>query len=313
MIRFLKRIGIFFLLLVVICISVFSIQTWNIRSHSNFELHGDYNYLMLGHSHAEAAYNDTLIANFKNLATSGESYFYTFYKLKMLLEQNENLKTILIEFTNNQINQNMDKWIWGDKYISKFYPKYGSFLDFKATGILLKNNVSSLINNFSVLQERNLRMTVSNNYNFINQIGGYVHYIGNNLEKAKIQQEERVNNIIYNGNEPISEINIQYLTKIIALCKDKEKEVIFIRSPQYKKLNPPISEFRFLKIYAEQFAEVKFIDFNNFQIPDSGFKDYEHLNYLGANIISKTLDSLIKVGSLSAENTVENGRIIISH
>ena len=51
-------------------------------------------YVFLGHSHAQAAYNDKLIDSAFNLASSGEAYFYTYVKLNKILEDNSDKKII---------------------------------------------------------------------------------------------------------------------------------------------------------------------------------------------------------------------------
>lgn len=289
--RFLKKLGLFFFLLLATCLVLFGVQTLLIRERANFKFSNEYKYIMLGHSHAECAYNDSLIADFKNIATSGESYFYTYYKLKKVLEQNDTIKMVLVEFTNNQIYGNMDHWIWGDKYIAKFYPKYGSFISFRDTGLLLTHNSSSVINNFSVLQKRNLMNILKGDYNFYNDLGGYVHYAQNDLEKALIKQHETKKN---ETSKNISHTNLVYLEKIVLLCKQFDKDIVFIRSPQHSKLNMRDKESEFLEVYSKKFSEVPFVDFNDFKIPNEGFKDLEHLNFKGAHIISKTMDSLLQ-------------------
>lgn len=310
---FLKKLGLFFILLLGVSVLVFGFQTWTVRKQANFKFSKNYKYLMLGHSHPECAYNDSLIANFKNAASSGESYFYTFYKLKKILEQNNDIETVLIEFTNNQVNAGMDNWIWGDKYISKFYPKYGSFLDFEDTCLLMKHNLGSLLNNFSVLQKKNLIMGLNDDYNFIGRIGGYVYYKENNLKNSIKFQNDDGENKIDKNKKNISEMNILYLEKMIALCKSYGKEVVFIRSPQHASHNSRNNETKFLHIYSQKFSEVPLLDLNDFEIPDGGFKDLEHLNYKGAQIISKKLDSLLKHGIPDDYLLKQNKRMIISN
>ncbi|NBV14651.1 MAG: hypothetical protein EBS07_11370, partial [Sphingobacteriia bacterium] len=78
--------------------------------------------LLVGHSHPECAFNDSLINNFKNLAESGESYFYTYFKLQEVLAQNPSINTVFIEYTNNQIIAEMNNWIWDDFHMSYRYP-----------------------------------------------------------------------------------------------------------------------------------------------------------------------------------------------
>lgn len=307
--RFLKQFGLFFVLLLAVCLIVFGIQTWNIRKQAIFKFPKDYKYLMLGHSHAECAYNDTLIADFKNIATSGESYFYSYYKLKNVLAQNDSINLVLVEFTNNQIEANMDNWIWDDKYIAKFYSKYGSFIDLRDTGLLLKHNSISVLNNFSVLQKRNLMNVINNDYNYNDDLGGYVYYVQNDLEKAIINQQETEKIKTFKN---ISQTNLLYLEKIVSLCKQHNKEIVFIRSPQHSKLRTRSNESEFLQIYKNKFNEVPYFDFNDFEISDAGFKDLGHLNCKGAQIISKALDSLLKLNTVKRVFLKRDKRLIVS-
>ncbi len=309
---FLKQIILFLAFLLLICMIVFGIQTQNIRNQANFRFEKNYKYLMLGHSHAECAYNDSLISDFKNLATSGESYFYTYYKLEKIFEQNDHIETVLIEFTNNQITSEMDTWIWGDKYISKFYPKYGSFFNFDDAALLMRHNLGSLLNNFSVLQKRNFRMALNNNYDFIHQIGGYVYHKENNLETAITLQEKKGEIIKAKNDEDISESNIYYLEKIVALCDGLGKQIVFIRSPQHLKGSIRNNDVKFLQIYAQRFREVPMLDFNDFTIPNNGFRDLQHLNYRGAQIVSKKLESLLENRIIEDCYMKTNKRIIIT-
>ena len=84
-----------------------------IKNSANFKLKPQTKYLVLGHSHPECAFNDSLINNLKNLAQTGESYYYTYFKTIKVLEQNPSIEIVFVEFTNNQIYELMNNWIWG--------------------------------------------------------------------------------------------------------------------------------------------------------------------------------------------------------
>ncbi|WP_432409988.1 hypothetical protein [Rasiella sp. SM2506] len=307
--KFLKQLSLFFLLLFMVCLLVFGIQTWVIRSHSNFKFSKDYDYFMIGHSHPECAYNDSLIGNFKNIAASGEAYFYTYYKLKELLKDNDSVQTVMIEFTNNQIDSAMDKWIWGDKSISQFYTKYGSYVDFHDHVLLSKESFGSVINSFSVLQKRNFMRIIKNDYNYVGHIGGYVYYDKSSVEAAKVtQRTKRKNHPVHESNS----INLLYLERIIALCKEKNKRIILVRTAQHASLKMRENEEKYLKVYYTKFSDLPLLDFNDFEIPDYGFKDLEHLNYKGAIMISKTMDSLIQNKVFDGYFSKIDKRIIIT-
>lgn len=307
--RFLKQFGLFFVLLLVACLIVFGIQTWNIRKKANFKFLKEYKYLMIGHSHPECAYNDSLISNFKNISDSGEAYFYTYYKLIEVLKDNPSIEIVMIEFTNNQVDSAMDKWIWGEKSISHFYPKYGAFISLQDQVLLVRKKFGSVLNSFSVLQKRNFLRNVNNDHNYIDHIGGYVYYEKNAVEEAKLNQERT------KKNAPLSSehsTNIKYLEKIIKLCRQNNKEIVLIRTPQHKYLKMRNNEKKYLNVYAAKFTNIPFIDFNDFNIPDYGYKDLEHLNYKGANIISKAMDSLIQNKIIEKYIFNKEKRIIIN-
>ena len=50
---------------------------------ANFKIGTTSKYLILGHSHPQTAFNDSLIPDFLNKAQSGEAYFYTYLKAKL--------------------------------------------------------------------------------------------------------------------------------------------------------------------------------------------------------------------------------------
>jgi hypothetical protein len=307
--KFLKEVGLFFLVLTGVCLVVFGMQTWVIRSNANFKFSKNYEYLMVGHSHPQCAYNDSLIGNFKNISASGESYFYTYYKLKELLKDNDSVETVMIEFTNNQVDSAMDTWIWSDKSISQFYSKYGSFVNLKDQVLLGKKNVGSLLNSFSTLHKRNFMRMIKSDYSYEDQVGGYVHYEENSLETAKNIQKENLNP--YSIDESVS-INLLYLEKIVQLCRDRDKTIILIRTPQHKLLRSRGNEIKYLETYYSKFSDLTLMDFNDFSIPEYAFKDLGHLNYRGATIISETIDSLIKNKAFERYLLKEDKRIIIT-
>src|SRR4051812_42187597 len=73
-----------------------------IARNATREIQRSSKYIILGHSHPECAFNDSLISGFSNFASSGESYFYTYFKLKNITERNRNIEAVFIEFSNNQ-------------------------------------------------------------------------------------------------------------------------------------------------------------------------------------------------------------------
>ena len=68
-----------------------------IKKKSNFTLKVPVKNVVFGHSHPSYAFNDSLISDFKNLADSRQSYFYSYLKIRNVLPQNNSIKTVFIE------------------------------------------------------------------------------------------------------------------------------------------------------------------------------------------------------------------------
>ena len=108
-------------------ITIFTVETFlnnKLSKNSYYAIDISKHILILGHSHSASSLNDTLIENTINLSSSGEPYFYTYYKLKKVIEANSNIDTVLLEYTNNYFFKSMDKRIYSEAELGWFYPKY---------------------------------------------------------------------------------------------------------------------------------------------------------------------------------------------
>ena len=154
--KFTVSTTIFTLILFIIIISLLEFSEYIISENLTFKLKNKNKNIILGHSHAECAFNDIIIENFKNVSKSGEAYFYTFFKIRKLIEDNSSIKVVYIEFTNNQINYSMNNWIWKEKYLYENYPTYSSLMDINDKEILARKNLIGLINSMSISLKKNI-------------------------------------------------------------------------------------------------------------------------------------------------------------
>ena len=72
-----------FLALILLLIIFLSII---IEDRATFKLDQNITHIVMGHSHSETAINDSLTMNSTNVSESGEAYFYTYIKLKKLIQ-----------------------------------------------------------------------------------------------------------------------------------------------------------------------------------------------------------------------------------
>jgi len=107
----------------------------------------------LGHSHSQNSFNDSLINNSKNFSQSGEIYFILF-KIKKVVSINDKIKNVFVEFTNNQICLDMDKWTKNEEYISYKVPKYAPIMDVNDYKYIISQNPIAFVKTIPILFQK---------------------------------------------------------------------------------------------------------------------------------------------------------------
>lgn len=285
---------------ILIVTGLFYITKKIIDHRTNFKIPENISKIIIGHSHPEFAYNDTLIKDFKNFSASGEAYFYTYYKLVPFINNNKNIKTVFIEFTNNQISEMMNGWIWDDRYLPFKYEIFGSYINSEGLTLLMEKNLKGVISGQLRLLKHNFKVIASNNYSFLLDRGGYTYSVKDSAEAdLKKQKDETIDSI----NTPnISQYNLYYLEKIISFCRAKNLKVYFVRSPMHPKYSGRLNEPLFKNILKTRFDSVEFLDFKDYPITNAEFGDLEHLNYKGARRFSIWFNQLLNQGLLNQPN-----------
>lgn len=284
-------------LLVLIDFSTASIE----RRFADFKIESQPRYIVVGHSFPECAYNDSLITDFKNFSHSGDSYFYTYLKTKELVSQNPSIEIVFVEFTNNQIVEEMNNWIWGNMFLSRGYTTYGAFMSWSDKLMLFKNNNSDYFNASSVSLKKRSARILKKDFNFINRIGGYL-YLEKELTQGKIINPKNQNAEIVLKFNLLSHQNLVYLDKIISLCKENKKRVVLIRSPLHKYYKGFTNEKLYQDILNSRYSNLEYLDFSKFPLSNSQFADLEHLNFKGAKAYSTWFNTMLINGLLEKED-----------
>jgi hypothetical protein len=301
---FILHSTLFSLCLLITLVVILFLTNTIISQRASFKIADSVKYIIIGHSHPECAFNDSLIDNCSNFSQSGESYFYNYFKIRQLLKSNSQIEAVFIEYTNNLINKEMDEWIWGERYMSVRYPKYAPFMDNKDLFVLLSHNFKDFVNDQKLLFKKNLHRIIDGKYNYIRwrELGRYNYLIRDKTDSLVAAMANRSTGNISQTNVEISEINIFYLEKIVQVCRSHNVKVFFIRSPLHKLYQGISNRKKFKEIRTTRFARVEYIDFKNYPLLDSEFGDFEHLNYRGAKKFSIFFNQLIKSGMLQQEN-----------
>lgn len=249
-------------------------------------------YIMIGHSHPECAYNDSLITNFSNLSSSGESYFYAYYKAKMILKNKNNIKVAFIELTNNQVNKYMDQWIWGQTYINEKFIFYLPFIEFDDYKLLQQKNPGFLLETIPYFIKKNSFYLITNNYNY-KKLGKYSAL---NLDKTELLLKKLVVDDRIDTSSSI--FHIMYLKKLISFFQSQNIEVCLVRTPQHEKYPGYCNERKYKEVIKTHFIGVTYLDLGRFPLLNSEFADLQHLNFRGAKRYSLWFNNLLMNDSI---------------
>ena len=283
-----------------IIFATFAINFFTVRYFSKFKINSDNSMLIVGASHTECAFNDSLISDFYNYSASGEAYFYNYYKIKKIVEQNPQVNVVFIGFSNAQIVKDMDNWIWDDNHLSYKFPSLGSFLEWNDYLLLFRNNREGFVKILSMFLQNNVDVAIKGFRS--NVEGGYFYLERDKTDSLVIALDNLRDSIKVAAdieNHELSYTNVDYLEKMVNFCKENNVKPYLIRSPLHEKYEGYNNESIFQMILSTRFSDVDFLDLSKYPLHNSEFGDFDHLNYKGAERFSVWFDKLLKDGLLN--------------
>jgi hypothetical protein len=324
-IRRLILFGIFLLCLLVISgRAINGFIKHQLYSPKAFQLTADKNLLFFGDSHGMCAFNDSIIPHSFNASKNSESYFQTFQKIKILLEANPQVKTVVLSYSPHNLASRYDALIlYGDIY----YPlldresrdlmsdagNYGLIPGYSVTSGSLKSKIL-LLRHKLILGFCSFRW----NWGLPRNMEPYITFLrSSNNNPARLYlnplftpqyvstnsnlNDETINNAIERHfDKPgsackFSSIMAHYLMNIARLCKTHNVRLILFGTPEHPRYTKMVP--RCYKDYSDDLAKefenkyenVRYVNYTDIFIPDSLYGDGDHLNYLGNIVFSKML------------------------
>lgn len=275
-IRFFRFIFLFGLVLAGIFCLIFlkKHETYTIKKHN----------IIIGDSNTRWGINDSILNNYHNFSTGGETYIFAFTKLRML-EKDNKIDTLLLSFNPHNLINN--EW-WDD---TKTTP--------------LQNRMPFFYNSFSYADHLVLMKTTPKNYlqSFIKTEAIEIYrLLGLNREDKMFKfgsfipvKNKKVNDTLFSHKKQakVSDVEILYLKKIKEECKKNNIKLILVQPPKNKNSNRYVFyDFKeFYQIYHNDFADIDFLDFSKMDISEEYFWDIFHLNDAGADYFSNFLEN----------------------
>lgn len=242
--------------------------------------------LFAGDSHIEQTINDTISGKFVNIGQISESYYFTYYKLKLLFETNTPVSRVYLGFGYHNISSYFNMFING-KFSNSVLSKYFFILPFNEQIRILysrKNEILSLIKAILKSGIQNIiyeKKTFQGG--FINQFVDTKAIISSMHERIEFQYFE---NGVLND---YCEQNILYLNKIAELCKANNVKLVFVKTPLHEHYNSLIPQ-KFIEKYGHLIDEmgIDILDLSDLLAEDDCFfTDGDHVSNKGARITSE--------------------------
>lgn len=254
-------------------------------------------YLIMGHSHPECAFNDSLIGGFENFASSGSNYFYTYFKIKKLIERNPQIKGVFLNYSYVDIDPAMEAKIWDDKALNHRYHKYAPLMDFKDHQLIMKSNLAGITKAQSMALKQNAAFLFRSKQTHMEffRWGGF-----NALNFSKADSLQREAEALPQERPPfdiqVAKSNLIYLLKTIDLLAEKNVPLFLMRAPVHKSFHGRKYDSFVEDFMAMNFPNTPFLDFQDFPLNNDEFGDLGHLNQHGANRFSLFFNALIEKG-----------------
>lgn len=285
---FLRRLSMFSALFGLLFLSVFCFSHFHFRNHYHFVLGGNIETVVLGNSHPQCGINDEHLTRTKNLSRAGEPIYYVLPKLEHLLRYNQQLKRVILELSDKEFQASLADWMWSPMVIEHCTKAYWAFWPMDYHFGLIQKSGANYFNYLMAAQRKYLTAISQDSQPFFDFLL-WGDYKPSNERMKKLEKNEANESTVENCDSLLlpDQDNVNALQQLIALCHQKKVELVFIRCPVHKSLHNCFEKDYFRWVSKELNLSVK--DFRSLYLPDSCYRDPEHLNSTGATLFTQRL------------------------
>lgn len=252
--------------------------------------------LVVGASHAQTAVLPDSFPALVNICSSSEVLYYTYNILSTLQEKYGIIpENVILDAPVASLSSKMDILMREDR----MYAKYFSAIPGDELKVLREWNWSFtgywLTDRLHILTFDKLRQFSdifiagkSEPASILPYCGAFYSSDKSNLDLKIIEKDIRS----HYGEHPVkSDIQCQYLDKIVRLCRKNKIHLFLLNAPLHKEYFDRIPKEYLDSYYAviREYAPgemVHFLDYAHYALPDSCFGDGNHLNLNGAKMLA---------------------------
>lgn len=270
--------------------------------------------VVLGDSHTQCSINDELCPMFVNRSSVGEPFFYSYHKLKNIIESNNNNKdsigAVVLGFHAFSLEKFRDNENNNKYYLKAFRNIHQKWSNHpRQFNLPVKDDYYQdyIIANLNMLDnedlsklargKNNLYSGYKGGYLFSNDCVNYDDILKRNEELGSFHILEDEFSLKYNGSkQPI------VLDSIARLAYKNSIPLVLVDAPCHKLYSKQI--YNQIQYYNDSIAQhlnrkygVIYLNFRDLPLDDDCYRDLTHLNTKGANIFTPMLrDTLISLG-----------------
>lgn len=292
MYKFIRKLIVF--LIVPALFMILVLLSLNVFVKTNYKVKSGITNVFLGDSHIQLAINDSLILESLNCGATSETFYFSYYKLKNLLNDNPSIKNVYLGFSFHNLSGYSDRFVTGD-YSASIAPKYYFILPLKEQFRLIYWNRNDLFSFVRDVIKTGVSQTFKvKHYPFM---GGYSREF-NKTFAADSSMNKRINFQYFDNGKlnSVSRFNINYLYKIISFCKRSRINLVLINTPLHRYYYDKIP-----RVYKEELNKIvvknrlKFIDLSKLKFEDNCFiPDGDHVSTIGADKVSEKINEIVK-------------------
>lgn len=278
MLKFIKNISLFGILLMSIYIVVIGIKfavSWSMP----FAYDKSKDTLFIGASHLWWGVDASQTKRAVNCSARSERYLFTYVKLKKILEANPQIAMVFIECAPTDLWENADDKYFAENEMSYFVPLYFPWFGREEWDIY-RNNLRSVFVLISQKVVDPKQLTVAGIKGLLGGQADRSLGLGD-FHRGQVHQE------LLTG-ESGNAINHAYLRKIIGLCKKHNVRLIGLYLPVYKPEELYNQEY-YYDVLKSEFSDLEVLDYSHWEVPDSARLDASHLNAIGARMFTKEI------------------------
>lgn len=285
---------------------IFAANWWlqNKITNNGLKLEEQDKILIFGDSHGVCSFNPKYISKSKNLSNYGESLVFSYFKLKKILKNNNqtNDLKVMVSLSHHSLYKCRENYKIADQrtnIIQEYYP----ILEEEGINLIGRYGMDYYLTKlkFDLGIPFNLKTTIDNiRSNTPPFITGYNNKNVSNditLDHSKLKFKDH----FQNEDEPTpSVILLNYLNKIIELTNKSKIPLILVNTPKHKlylsNALPSSASDKYQQVVDSLIntsPHIHFLDLSNLLANDSLYRDTDHVNSLGAKLVSIKIDSFL--------------------